>query len=440
MSMTRDELIYLLNEAAELEHMLSCQYMYASFSLKRDVSEGVTTTELNHITDWAQTLLVIAREEMSHLGLVCNLLTAIGAAPHFSRPNFPQPPKYYPFELALHPLSERLIKRYICIERPSRVEPADAFCFEEGQKSRRAGRAAKLSPHRVPFRTVGELYSKLAEGIRSYPGDDRTLFIAPAEIQVESAELTLMYPLDGVFHTGLFDVNLLPVVDRASALAVIATIVEQGEGGPGPAPEEPSHYKRFVKMREDWLRLEAQARKDGRAFEPARDLVSNPCLYHHAEAPGGTPIRDPDTSRVMDVADAAYGVLLLLFMRLYSHTDESPAEMQGLGYILPPFMVAVIRPLCELLTTMPAGRDGQLAGPGFEIDSTLTFLPYRPAAWQLIHERLIDAATRCRALGEEPGMPRRLSTIAQTMLVMAGRLQDYMDPALYARLPKPPQP
>jgi hypothetical protein len=39
---TRDELIYLLTEAAELEHSLCCQYLFAALSLKRDVSEGLT--------------------------------------------------------------------------------------------------------------------------------------------------------------------------------------------------------------------------------------------------------------------------------------------------------------------------------------------------------------------------------------------------------------
>ena len=39
----REELIYMLCEASELEHMIMCEYLFAAFSLKHDVSEGLTT-------------------------------------------------------------------------------------------------------------------------------------------------------------------------------------------------------------------------------------------------------------------------------------------------------------------------------------------------------------------------------------------------------------
>jgi hypothetical protein len=32
----REELIYMLSEAASLEHMIMCQYLFAAFSLKRE--------------------------------------------------------------------------------------------------------------------------------------------------------------------------------------------------------------------------------------------------------------------------------------------------------------------------------------------------------------------------------------------------------------------
>lgn len=42
----RSQLIYLLTEAAELEHGVICLYLFASFSTKRDVKEGVTEEQL----------------------------------------------------------------------------------------------------------------------------------------------------------------------------------------------------------------------------------------------------------------------------------------------------------------------------------------------------------------------------------------------------------
>ena len=85
----REELIYLLTEAAEFEHTVMCTYLYAQWSLKRDESEGITSEEKEAIDRWRTSMRSVALEEMLHLSLVNNLLAAIGATPHLSRPDFP---------------------------------------------------------------------------------------------------------------------------------------------------------------------------------------------------------------------------------------------------------------------------------------------------------------------------------------------------------------
>src|SRR5213595_1448908 len=85
----REELIFMLSEAAELEHMIMCQYLYAAFSLKRDVSEGITAEQLEAIKRWERVVSHVATQEMLHLALVSNLLTAIGSNPFLRHPNFP---------------------------------------------------------------------------------------------------------------------------------------------------------------------------------------------------------------------------------------------------------------------------------------------------------------------------------------------------------------
>src|SRR5436309_12434837 len=84
----REALIYMLCEAAELEHGIMCQYLYAAFSLKQSQDEGLTKEEAEAANRWRQHISHIAAQEMLHLSLVQNLLSAIGAAPHLSRPNF----------------------------------------------------------------------------------------------------------------------------------------------------------------------------------------------------------------------------------------------------------------------------------------------------------------------------------------------------------------
>lgn len=96
---TREELVNALSEAAELEHGLLAQYLFAAFSMKKREDEGINPRQQALISDWEATILQIAHQEMYHLASVCNLLSAIGGAPQFARPNFPQPMKrYYPFD------------------------------------------------------------------------------------------------------------------------------------------------------------------------------------------------------------------------------------------------------------------------------------------------------------------------------------------------------
>src|SRR5260370_33315219 len=46
---TREELVYLLGQACEIEHGLMCEYLYAQFSLKRGPDEGLTDGQLARV-------------------------------------------------------------------------------------------------------------------------------------------------------------------------------------------------------------------------------------------------------------------------------------------------------------------------------------------------------------------------------------------------------
>ena len=116
----REELFFLLSEAAQLEHMIMCQYLFATFSLKRDVNEGLTQSQLEAMKPWERVVLNVAVEEMLHLALVNNLLVALGSIPYFDRPNFPLHGKYFPagIKLALLPFGERALQHFLFLERP----------------------------------------------------------------------------------------------------------------------------------------------------------------------------------------------------------------------------------------------------------------------------------------------------------------------------------
>src|SRR6516162_3106842 len=78
---TREELVYLLGQACEIEHGLMCEYLYAQFSLKRGLDEGLTEAQLARVQAWEKALIGVIKQEMLHLALATNILTAIGAAP-----------------------------------------------------------------------------------------------------------------------------------------------------------------------------------------------------------------------------------------------------------------------------------------------------------------------------------------------------------------------
>jgi Ferritin-like len=70
----REALIYMLCQAAELEHGIMCQYLFAAFSLKQTTDEGLTSAELETVSRWRHAVAHVVADEMLHLALVQNVL------------------------------------------------------------------------------------------------------------------------------------------------------------------------------------------------------------------------------------------------------------------------------------------------------------------------------------------------------------------------------
>jgi len=76
---------------------------------------------------------------MLHLALSTNILTSVGAAPHFERPNFPILSRWYPsgVQIALVPFCERAVGHFIYLERP------EGMALDDAGGSRRRGTPAR---------------------------------------------------------------------------------------------------------------------------------------------------------------------------------------------------------------------------------------------------------------------------------------------------------
>src|SRR6266478_1764979 len=66
----RDDAVFLLNIAAEVEHALMVQYLFAAYSLRDPSQFAGDKAALVH--EWRGAIAMVAREEMGHLVTVQN--------------------------------------------------------------------------------------------------------------------------------------------------------------------------------------------------------------------------------------------------------------------------------------------------------------------------------------------------------------------------------
>jgi len=348
----REALIYMLCEAAELEHGIMCQYLYAAFSLKQTADEGLSPDEVDAVTRWRKRISHIATQEMLHMSLVQNLLSAIGGAPHLSRPNFPHPATHYPagVHLALLPFSEEALRHFMFLERPEGMDLHDSYGLAAYGRALPAVQAVDIVPRAQDFKTVGHLYRSIEAGIAHLADKfgERWLFVGPPR-----AQATQQY---------FGWTELVAVTDLASAQRAIDEILEQGEGPRGEWRD--AHFGQFVDILDEFEQLRAA----NRGFHPVRPVtVVN---VRPSERDTGLPlVTDPLTARVMDMFNVSYEILLTTVQRFFAHTEETDGQLKALADASVNLMFQAVRPLGDLVTRLPAGPDypGRTAGPSFEL-------------------------------------------------------------------------
>jgi hypothetical protein len=363
----REALIYMLCEAAELEHGIMCQYLFAAFSLKQREDEGLSAGELAAATRWRQVIAHVATEEMLHLALVHNLLSAIGAAPHLERPNLPAPLHHYPagVNLTLVPFGEKALQHFMFLERPEGMALEGAKGIDPPLHEAVPLMAERdIVPQPQDFATVGHLYRSIEQGLShlSEKFGERNLFVGPPRAQATSEN----------FHWP----ELVTVTDLASAQSAIDTILEQGEGARGHW--EKAHFGQFVQILEEYREM----CKANPAFDPVRPVMF--ATVRRSEHDESVPrISERVTSRCGDLFNVSYEILLQILERYFAHTEETDAQLGTLSGATIALMVGVLKPLGNLITTLPVGPEfpGFNAGPSFELFYENDYLmPHRDAA------------------------------------------------------------
>lgn len=408
----RSQLIYLLTEAAELEHAIMCTYLFAAFSFKNSTAEGITDDQLRRVRRWRRLIRGIAVEEMLHLGAVCNLLTAIGGAPHLRRPNLPISPRAYPsgFQLRLAPFSLETIEQFVAIEEPDDVGVSHGN-RERDLPSLVRPRLSDIFASEREFNTQGRLYRGIEDGIvyLAQKYGERGLFIGHPDVQTTAPSHFDSLP------------QLAAVTDLPTALSAIKVIVEQGEGASRETPD--SHYSKFVAILQEYK----EALSEDPGFQPARPVLVNPYALvptDKIDTADLSFVDDPDTAEVCNLSDACYELMVQILGRLFVHAEESEEELQGLSRAAETLMIEIVGPLADALTTLPAGpsHPGKTAGVSFRLSRGATIPTHKEAAWTVFCERLAELDAYCTFLLSDNRASPVLSRIKVALAKVAANL------------------
>ena len=381
-----DWAVFLLQTAAEIEHALMAQYLYAAYSL---ADSGFTGTNVpadaaERTAGWRDTIVSIAREEMGHLLTEQNLLRFIGGPLNLEREDFPFRSTLYPFPLALEPLSKTSLAKYVSAEMPANPAVPDIDAIIK----RATGGTGGMRPNRV-----GVIFDTLVDVFY----DEHKLVDADFRPQTASGS---QMSSDDWFPFGRMIVRI--VGSRQEAVDVLRLIGEQGEGAANPPPEaQPSHFEEFLAIYRDFPETETTETPE---WVPTRPIVTNPTT--EAE-PNPDPVAErsrithPTTRLWAQLFNVRYRMLLADL----AHVLQLPGPLAGADGNPTPRgrlrdwafdQMRGIRSIATLLTTRPAKATPAPgapvnAGAPFELPYTLAIPDDEHDRWRL-HLALLDSS------------------------------------------------
>lgn len=343
-----EQLHQYLQGAIELEHSTIPPYLTALYTLRPGTNQRI-----------ASIITSIVREEMLHMTIACNLLTALGGRPVIDKPDFvPRYPGPLPMNVGeglivgLQKCSKMLMSQvFMQIEKPDqpinypiKAEPAMKL-------------AAALPPVPEPeqFPTIGDFYNSIRKKIHELHAEyGDAIFRGNPEHQVIN---TSWFPSDE-----LFPIRTLRDVDNA-----ITLIIEQGEGAAGgPLDEEQdfAHYYRFAEIFNGYGLQRDQSVAAGWSysgalipFEPVEvfNMPPNPTVAQYAEG---------SRSRFMaEQFSQAYTQLLYVLHQTFNGRPDQLNKALGLM-----FQLRILA--YEVLGT--ADPEGRATGLCFEYSRAVT--------------------------------------------------------------------
>ncbi|MEP7211327.1 MAG: ferritin-like domain-containing protein, partial [Alphaproteobacteria bacterium] len=333
---SREQLLHALYEAAEIEHNLMCTYLYAAFSLKSGVEEGLTAEEAEATARWRRAVLDVAIDEMGHLAAVWNITSALGGQPRFGRGNFPLDFGLLPAGIVvkLAPFTADVLQHFIYLERPGDSPEPEGDGFTT-RLFRRGSDAPRLTPMPLDYDTVGVFYHELSATLQRFSEShgESIAFIGDAGLQLGPAEIDLG--------------GAKPVICLKTALQAFDAIVTEGEGA--SEANATSHFCTFRNIRDEFAALKAK----NPDFVPAWPAAVNPVLRRPPTPEGKVWIEAPEAVATVDLANSSYQLMLRLLAYSYGVKRPHPEKAAAVDLAISLMRAATL--LGERAARLPAG-------------------------------------------------------------------------------------
>jgi hypothetical protein len=396
-----DEAIFLFHIAAEIEHALMVQYLYAAYSLNPDAAT-LSQDQKRQVQNWKHTILGIAKEEMAHFVSVQNILISLGGPLNFSREEYPFQSDFYPFPFTLQPLTiarrtqistaltagadvmttlfSAALNRYIAAEMPAleAVPPNDRELVMALTKNIQVNRVGRLFERILALIDAGQ-----KGGLVDADFDGK---------RVDAQARPQEWGGTGV-GAGQFAPLVRPVKTRAEARKLLLEIAEQGEGHElGPTP---SHFQRFLAI---FRELET--------FDPAQNYLhsvpTNPSTTPLEQTPRGTPITNARSRRWAQLLNLRYRLLLGFLWHFLSTSGPlfgQGGDRTGRGWLVIATFheMSHVQAISQLLVRLDLddGGNGRKAAPCFELPYALALAERESDRWRH-HLDVLAAAGRLR--------------------------------------------
>jgi hypothetical protein len=403
---TRSQLYDALCEAATIELAVMMQYLYAAWSIpvrgagREHLRRGEWTARQLRLacgdggetlsSGMRGTLLNVAREEMIHFLVINNIIMAMGQPFHLPRIDFGtiNNQLLVPLDLCLEGFGLGSVQRFIAIEQPHKLTMDLA-----GDGERGAARTDGL----YRYSSLSELYASVKEAIQRLPD----LFIVERGRGGGEHHLFMRASVNAVHPDYQLEVD-----DVSSALFAIDFVTEHGEGNviASVKPGEASHYDTFRQI-SDLLMAEHFKAPAGRCspWSPAHPVMRNPTLS--ADKATRDLVTDQEARSAMIVFNRSYYLMAQLMIQHFGYTPDASLRRSRLMNAAIDVMTGMLRPLAELIVTLPSGRPGRTAGPSFELEADPGFIARPDVAMQSISRRFAHLSEMAKKCG---GLPDRV--------------------------------